>query len=199
MLVFLPFLLNSLCFSFVLSCFLPELRIHPWFCTGLSGGTVLSRVEAGCSQHLVERLAMLINKPSSKRDLCPHASSAEAETPWVGPQETSSDPQSTCSKPSVTWGTLPCVYQISLTLCLPNLYVCLKYKLICKIDTIFYHFGKFCNLQKYYSTGCIVHQGERGGRGVDSSCFLVEVSVELGSGNLLTEKGQMVWLVQLKF
>ena len=89
-------------------------------------------------------------------------------------------------------GLFLCVYHISLTFCLSNLYVCLKYKLICKIDTIFYHFGKFCNLQKYYSTECIVCQGERGGRGVDSACFLVDVSVELGSGNLLTEKGQMV-------
>ena len=90
------------------------------------------------------------------------------------------------------------VYHVSLTFCLSNLYVCLKYKLVCKTDTIFYHLGKFCNLQKYYSTGCIVHQGERGGRGgrgVHSSPFLVEVSVELGSENLLTEKGQMVWLV----
>lgn len=86
-------------------------------------------------------------------------------------------------------------YHVSLTFCLSNLHVCLKHKLICKTDTLFYHLGKFCNLQKYYSTGCIVHQGERGGRGVHSSRFLVEVSVELGSENLLTEKGQMVWLV----
>ena len=92
-------------------------------------------------------------------------------------------------------GLFLCMYHTPLTFCLSNLYVYLKYKLICKTDTIFYHLGKFCNLQKYYSTGCIVHQGERGGRGVHSSRFLVEVSVELVSKNLLTEKGQMVWLV----
>ena len=75
------FLLNNLCFSLVLVCFLPELRVHRQFSTGMCGGTVLSRVDAGCSQPLVERLAMLIDKPNSKRDLCQHANGAEAETP----------------------------------------------------------------------------------------------------------------------
>lgn len=158
------------------------------------------RVEAGCSPAPAGEAGDADRQAQQQTWPVPTRRGAEAETPWVEPQETSSDPRAHVQSQAWPEGLFLCVYHTPLTFCLSNLYVYLKYTLICKTDTIFYHSENFAISANIIRQGCVVHQGEGGGRGYTALVSLVEASVELGSRKFIDRKGsQMVPACHSKF